>query len=179
MSEVCRLEDFLKVMAVLQAGTQKMASPQTIKVYHRCLSDLPFDVLLRAAELSLLQHEYATIPSIALLRKLATEQPTSRLTALEALDLARRAINHAGGSYASADQRQAALNHIPSEVAECLRAFGWDRICDSDQPEVLNGQWRRQWEESQARGDRQRLIPPRLGGGTRPAIDASQFGRIE
>jgi hypothetical protein len=120
-----------------------------------------------------MQHEYATIPPIALLRKLATEQPTSRLTALEALDLARRAINHAGGSYASADQRQAALNHIPSEVAECLRAFGWDRICDSDQPEVLNGQWRRQWEESQARGDRQRLIPPRLGGG-RPAIDASQ-----
>jgi hypothetical protein len=178
MSEVCRLEDFLKVMAVLQAGTQKMASPQTIKVYHRCLSDLPFDVLLRAAELSSLQHEYATIPSIALLRKLATEQPTSRLTALEALDLARRAINHAGGSYASADQRQAALNHIPSEVAECLRAFGWDRICDSDSPEVLNGQWRRQWEESQARGERQRLIPPRLGGG-RPAIDASRFGRIE
>ena len=178
MNEVCRLEDFLKVMAVLQAGTQKMASPQTIKVYHRCLSDLPFDALLRAAELSLMQHEYATIPSIALLRKLATEQPTSRLTALEALDLARRAINHAGGSYASADQRQAALNHIPSEVAECLRAFGWDRICDNDQPEVLNGQWRRQWEESQARGERQRLIPPRLGGG-RPAIDASQFGRIE
>lgn len=178
MSEVCRLEDFLRVMAVLQAGTQKMASPQTIKVYHRCLSDLPFDVLLRAAELSLMQHEYATIPPIALLRKLATEQPTSRLTALEALDLARRAINHAGGSYASAGQRQAALNHIPSEVAECLRAFGWDRICDSDTPEVLNGQWRRQWEESQARGERQRLIPPRLGGG-RPAIDASRFGRIE
>jgi len=125
-----------------------------------------------------MQHEYATIPPIALLRRLATEQPTSRLTALESLDLARRAINHAGGSYASADQRQAALNHIPSEVAECLRAFGWDRICDSDQPEVLNGQWRRQWEESQARGERQRLIPPRLGGG-RPAIDASQFGRIE
>ena len=178
MSEVCRLEDFLKVMAVLQAGTQKTASPQTIKVYHRCLSDLSFDVLLRAAELSLMEHEYATIPSIALLRRLATEQPTNRLTALEALDLARRAINHAGGSYASADQRQAALNHIPSEVAECLRAFGWDRICDSDQPEVLNGQWRRQWEESQARGERQRLIPPRLGGG-RPAIDASRFGRIE
>jgi len=153
-------------MAVLQAGTQKTASPQTIKVYHRCLSDLSFDVLLRAAELSLMQHEYATIPSIALIRKLATEQPTSRLTALEALDLARRAINHAGGSYATADDRAAALNHIPSEVAECLRAFGWDRICDSDQPEVLNGQWRRQWEESQARGDRQRLIPPRLGGGT-------------
>jgi len=139
---------------------------------------LSFDVLLRAAELSLMEHEYATIPSIALLRRLATEQPTNRLTALEALDLARRAINHAGGSYASADQRQAALNHIPSEVAECLRAFGWDRICDSDQPEVLNGQWRRQWEESQARGERQRLIPPRLGGG-RPAIDASRFGRIE
>jgi len=179
VKEQCSLDDFLRVMAVLQAGTQKTATPQTIKVYHRCLSDLPFDALLRAAELSLMQHEYATIPSIALLRKLATEQPTSRLTALEALDLARRAINHAGGSYASADQRQAALNHIPSEVAECLRAFGWDRICDSDQPEVLNGQWRRQWEESQARGDRQRLIPPRLGGGTRPAIDASHFGRIE
>jgi hypothetical protein len=178
MKEQCSLDDFLKVMAVLQAGTQKTASPQTIKVYHRCLSDLSFDVLLRAAELSLLQHEYATIPSIALLRKLATEQPTSRLTALEALDLARRAINHAGGSYATADDRAAALNHIPSEVAECLRAFGWDRICDSDQPEVLNGQWRRQWEESQARGERQRLIPLRLGGG-RPAIDASQFGRIE
>jgi hypothetical protein len=178
MSEVCRLDDFLKVMAVLQAGTQKTASPQTIKVYHRCLSDLSFDVLLRAAELSLMQHEYATIPPIALLRRLATEQPTSRLTALEALDLARRAINYAGGSYASVAQRQAALNHIPSEVAECLRAFGWDRICDSDQPEVLNGQWRRQWEESQARGERQRLIPPRLGGG-RPAVDASQFGRIE
>ena len=178
MKEQCSLDDFLKVMAVLQAGVQRTATPQTIKVYHRCLSDLSFDVLLRAAELALLQHEYATIPSIALLRKLATEQPTSRLTALEALDLARRAINHAGGSYASADQRQAALNHIPSEVAECLRAFGWDRICDSDQPEVLNGQWRRQWEESQARGERQRLIPPRLGGG-RPAIDASRFGRIE
>jgi len=179
MSEVCKLEDFLKVMAVLQAGTQRTATPQTIRVYHHSLSDLSFEVLLRAAELSLMEHEYATIPSIALLRRLATEQPTNRLTALEALDLARRAINRAGGSYATADDRAAALNHIPSEVAECLRAFGWDRICDSDQPEVLNGQWRRQWEESQARGDRQRLIPPRLGGGTRPAIDASHFGRIE
>ena len=179
MKEQCSLDDFLRVMAVLQAGTQKTATKETIRVYHRCLSDLSFDVLLRAAELSLMQHEYATIPSIALIRKLATEQPTSRLTALEALDLARRAINHAGGSYATADDRAAALNHIPSEVAECLRAFGWDRICDSDQPEVLNGQWRRQWEESQARGERQRLIPPRLGGGTRQAIDASQFGRIE
>jgi len=139
---------------------------------------LSFDVLLRAAQVALMQHEYATIPPIALLRQLATEQPTNRLTALESLDLARRAINHAGGSYATADDRAAALNHIPSEVAECLRAFGWDRICDSDQPEVLNGQWRRQWEESQARGERQRLIPPRLGGG-RPAIDASRFGRIE
>lgn len=71
------LEDFGKCMAVLISGMGKTMTRETVSVYHEMLKDLPLESLKNAVKMALCEHEYATIPSIATLRRLATEQPDS------------------------------------------------------------------------------------------------------
>lgn len=182
-SPACSMEQFLKVMALIQAGTQRTATAETIKAYYWMLKDLSFEQLLRAAQLALAEHEFSTLPTIAMLRRLATEKATTGTTAQEALEAARRAINQAGGSYASSDDRKAALARLEAPVAHCLQTFGWDRICDSANPEALQAQWRKQWEDARDRDSENQIRPARLRNaipaGQGRIVDTSGFARID
>lgn len=76
MTEIS-LEDFGKCIAVLISGMGKSMSREQVSVYHEMLKDLPLESLKTAVKLALCEHEYATIPSIATLRRLATERADS------------------------------------------------------------------------------------------------------
>lgn len=71
------MEDFGKCIAVLISGMGRSMTREQVAVYHEMLKDLPLESLKNAVKLALCEHEYATIPSIATLRRLATERADS------------------------------------------------------------------------------------------------------
>lgn len=76
MNEIS-LEEFGKCIAVLISGMGKTMSREQIGVYHQMLKDLPLESLQLAIRRVLCEHEFATIPSIAAIRRLATEETGS------------------------------------------------------------------------------------------------------
>lgn len=77
MNAEISLEEFGKCIAVLISGMGKPMSREQIAVYHQMLKDLPIESLQLAIKRALCEHEFATIPSIAAIRRLATEQADS------------------------------------------------------------------------------------------------------
>lgn len=65
--------EFGKIMAYTEAGCGKALATTSAQVYFEMLGDLAPEVLAAAAQLVLLQHQWATFPSIAELRRAANE----------------------------------------------------------------------------------------------------------
>ncbi len=64
--------EFLEVLAYLTAGSGKDLAAQSKLVYFDCLADLDFEVFKLAAKRVLMEHKFATFPTIAELREAAT-----------------------------------------------------------------------------------------------------------
>ncbi len=176
--------EFASIMAYLCAGVGKRPEAETTKVYFDCLGDLPASILQDAARAAMVQHNYATLPPVAVVRQIATrlQQGERQLTAMEAIDAARKAINAAGGEYATADDRRAAYASLPATVADCLRSFGWDAFCQSESRETLQAQWRMNWDAVAKREQSERVLPEeireKLNGKSVPRLE-TMFRRIE
>lgn len=181
---MCTKAEFASIMAYLCAGVGKRPEAETTRVYFDCLGDLPASVLQDAARAAIVEHSYATLPPVAVVRQIATrlQQGERQLTAMEAIDAARRAINAAGGEYATADDRRAAYAGLPQTVADCLRSFGWDAFCQSSNRETLQAQWRLNWDAVAKREASERVLPEdirsKLTGRKVPGLE-TMFKRIE
>lgn len=154
------LREFSPLMAFLSAAVQKQVSAETVKVYFDLLNDIPIEILKQAVRAAVIEHQYATIPPVAKIRQIAaalTRGPG--MTAMESLAGVRRVVNQFGGGYASTEDREAAYRKMPPTVARCLQSFGWDRFCDSENPETLQAQWRMNWDQVQAREQRVEALP--------------------
>ena len=169
-------------LAYLAAATGKQVTREMVEVYYDLLSDLSPDVLMQCARMAVLHHKFATIPPVATLREIAAEiqGKTTELTAMEALQGVRKLINRFGGIYATPEDRQKAKGKMPSVVAACLDAFGWDAFCSSENPEVLQAQWRKNWDQVSSRETKQATRPDlmRINGDRGPRIDTQGFGQI-
>jgi len=185
MADLMPLQAFLPVMAFLAAATQREPSPETIRVYHRMLGDIPLATLQAACERAIATHKFATLPTVGQIRELSAQMSGQQcnLSAMEGLEQARRAINQAGGGYASSDDRNSAYAKLGPLVARVVQAFGWDAICNCDNRETLQAQWRRHFEEVVSRCNLEAVQPARLrigvsDGQGRIGVDVSSFGRL-
>lgn len=171
-----------KCLAYLAAATGKQPTRETLEVYFELLADLSPEVLRQAARLAITHHQYATIPPVAKLREIAAEiqGKANGITAMEGLSGLRRLIRDHGGAYASPEDRAKARAKMPPVVSACLDAFGWDAFCSFENPEVLQAQWRMNWERVEKRHQQQAATPEnlRIGGNRSARIDSSNFGRI-
>lgn len=174
----------------------KTATKEQVEVYFDLLNDIRADVLMEAARRAVMQHEFATIPPVATLRKIAAEIQgnVTGLSAMAALSGVRKLIREYGGAYADAEDMRKAMAKMPPQVAACVQAFGWMNLCESTNPDTLQAQWRMNWDATKEQFDKQAATiggmrlsvaeQSRLGGssprGTYPGgmLDTSKFGVI-
>lgn len=124
MSDSMTLEDFGKCIAVLMSGIGKTMPKEQIKVYHLMLQDLPIESLEVAVKRALCEHEFATIPSIAMLRRLATEEADSGWA------LAMKQVSKAAKiAYYEPEAARALLDE---RTLAAVNAIGWDRLKELD-----------------------------------------------
>lgn len=153
--------EFLKVMAALTAGTGKDITADAKEVYFDCLGDLTVDVFGVAAKRVLMEHRWATFPSIAELREAAAETmqgAVKELSSGEAWALAWRAVGNidpeVSGSFARA------VEGFPIIVVEAMKTYGINALCYGDEPVgVVRGQFLKIFDQLAARDRRKALMP--------------------
>lgn len=156
--------DFIKVMAALTAGTGKDLSADAKEVYFDCLNDLSVEVFGLAAKRVLMEHRWATFPSIAELREAAAETQrgtVKELSSGEAWALAWRAVGgidpEVSGSYARG------VSGLPPLVVEAMDAYGINPLCYGKEPVgVIRGQFIKIYDQLAAREKRRALLPASL-----------------
>lgn len=157
-------EDFARIAAVLTLGTGKPLTTDAAEVYFDCLGDLSFDVAKIACKRVLMEHKWATFPSIAELREAAAETlqgTVKELTSGEAWAMAWRAVGcidpEISGSYSRG------VAHLPPIVVEAMEAYGINPLCYGKEPVgVIRGQFIKIFDGLAARDKRRALMPKKL-----------------
>ena len=156
--------EFLRVTTYLAVGSGKALSADSLEVYFDCLADLPFDVFALAAKRVLMEHRFATFPSIAELREAAaaTQQgQVQEMTAAEAWAIAWGVAANTDPEVAGSFARASA--NCPAVVLEAIRCFGLTALCYGTEPVgVVRGQFMKMFEQLAGRRKRVALLPPAL-----------------
>lgn len=168
MTEIS-LEEFGKCIAVLISGMGKSMPREQIAVYHEMLKDLPLESLKLSVKRALCEHEFATIPSIATLRRLATEQADSgwALACRKVTKAARLAFYEPGNAREILDERTlAALESIG----------GLDRLHDlnGENRGTFTAQFRAAYESLERTENRTRVLTGIEG----PKRDSIESGAV-
>lgn len=150
--------EFVKIMAFLSAGCGKAASKEVIAVYYDLLCDLPVEVLQNAARAVLIEHIYATLPPVALIRQIAINsmaKPEDKMLPIEAWGLVRWCVSRFGWSGG-----HKAMPHLPPLVRQVVNCLGWDALCGSTEFEVNRIHFMRAFESMASRNKNVLLLPP-------------------
>lgn len=152
--------EFARGMAFLQSAVQVTAPEATLHSYWHLLRDLDAETWQTAVMATAASHEYHTLPPVAVIRRHADRARNGvGLTWEEGFSIACRAIRHAGGEYATAEDRQRVLAQMPGLLGD-LAGRMWSTICHSDEPSILRAQWRQAWEAAEERGAEVDRLPP-------------------
>lgn len=167
--------EFSVVMNYLRVAIGKDLTADALEVYFDLLGDLPADVLQLAARRVLLEHKWATFPSVAELRAAAAETvrgEVKELSAFEAWGLARRAAAQIDLEVDGSAER--AMKNLPALVREAMRIFGLPSLCVGggddfegnprrvDPVSVQASQFVKIYEHLAARDRRAALMPPAM-----------------
>ena len=114
------------VRLIRGAYPDKGLTPETVEVYTRCLSDLPFEIAQAAVVSHIAQNKW--FPTIAELRQAAAQLiPGNRApTALEAWGEVMQQIADVG-MYCGGDYRELIWTH--SAVERAVKSIGWRQLC--------------------------------------------------
>jgi hypothetical protein len=145
------------VSTLIAAFPEHPVSEATISVYARSLCDLAPDVLDRAIARCLATCD--RFPRIAQIRKAAIEEGDR----FPGSDEAWGEVESAFGKYGR--NRRPQWSHWI--IAEAVRRIGWSRLCESDQSDVIRGQFRRAYEEL--------LERTRSDVMARPVVESTKF----
>lgn len=149
--------EFATALAVLAAGCNRKFEKDQVEVYYSLLGDLPLDVFQLAVKRALLEHVWASLPSIAELRQLAMEiQTPKRRHALEAFGLAHKAIRCYG--LPVGDDPNRGLESLPSDVRKFVAPL-WNSWCESDNWDVIRAHFLTHWGKQELEDKRDRLLP--------------------
>lgn len=171
------ITDFAKVMAFISAATQKPASPETVEVYYDLLGDLDLEVLKSAAKRVVLEHPWATLPSVAELRQAAVQttlDKTQTISAQEAWSIAWRAAGQIdpdikgefvtfdghGNKIVHRSMTDYALQDVPPHVRRTMQLFGMGRLIAGNEPlGVMQAQFCQTYSALQLEARREALLP--------------------
>jgi hypothetical protein len=158
------LTDFLPIMAYIEKATERPLDKERAKIYFDLLGDLPAPVLQAAAQRVVLEHPWATFPSIAELRAAAADVQRGQVAVLsgaEAWELAWKAAGRIDLDIPGS--LEAATKDLPALVIETMRAFSVPAlICGKEPVGVVRGQFIKMYDQLAARDQRRALLPARL-----------------
>ena len=177
--------EFATIMAYIAGGIGKALSQDALEVYFDLLGDLPFKALDAAARKVLLEHKWASFPSVAELRQAASETQRGEvceLSAAEAWRLAWAAVGRI--DLESEGSLQRATKNLAPIVLECMQTLGIAAMIGGREPVgVIRGQFLRVFEQLSARDRRKALLPASLkneiaaiGWATMPPAIAGRVG---
>lgn len=177
--------EFAEIVAYITAGCGKPLSVDAQVVYFDLLGDLPADVLRLGAKKVLLEHHWATFPTVAELRQAAIESvrgEVKELSGAEAWWMAWRIAADTDpeieGSFDRACQRAKA----PRLVVEAVTSMGLLDLCYGEEPVgVVRGQFLKVYDQLAARDRRKALLPPAVTAelnGRRESIGQAIAGRL-
>ncbi len=162
------LEEFAKIVLFLEASTGKpidLPGPKAqarMEVYFGLLGDLDYSVMMIAAQRVVLEHPWATFPSIAELRQAAAETIHGQIRELspaEAWDMAWKAAGAIDLEIEGSFERR--TEGLPLIVLEAMRVFGIPALCYGKEPVgVVRAQFTKIYEQLAARDKRRALFPP-------------------
>lgn len=142
-------------------------------VYFELLGDLPAEVLMTAAKRVVLEHPWATFPSVAELRQAASATAQGKITPLsghEAWAMAAKfgraydpALRGAWFSHGKLydSQAEALLEGVPALVQEAMRAFGLVALTTAIE-NFARPQFIKIYESLSEREERRALMPPNV-----------------
>lgn len=168
--------DFKRCMDYVSHAIQKWPGDETLEVYFDLLGDLGYDVLRAACKRVVLEHKWATFPTVAELREAAVEVQAgdfARMPAQAAWSLACRAVEQIdlefvgefvvfekGQRVSFANVIDYALAKLPPSVAATLRSFGVGRLLSHADPiGVLQAQFCQTYNELLTAAKRGALLP--------------------
>ena len=168
-------EEFGHSMAYLTAAIGKALAYESLEVYYDLLGDLEPAVLLTSIKRVVLEHRWASFPTVAELREAAAETVAGEVKMLapaEAWRLAWQAIGRIDpdveGSYARATAG------LPPIVVVAMETFGINAFAYGNEPiGVVRGQFLKVYEQLASRQKRELMLPPSV----RKAIAAPQQAR--
>lgn len=153
----------------IRAAIGKELPADALEVYFDCLGDLDNGVFKLAAKRVLMEHRWATFPSIAELREaaaLTVRGEVSGLPAAKAWELAWGAVKCIDLDIDGSVQR--AMRDLHPLVADTMRAMGIASLVGGDDPvPVVRAQFIAAYEQLAARAKREALLP----ADTRKAIE--------
>ena len=167
--------EFLKVCAYLTAGTGKDLIADSKAVYWDCLKDMPFEVMMASAQKVLMEHPWATFPSVAELRQAASETIRGKVNEVspsEAWMMARKVA--AGydpdlqGSYWAEgklwpSQFAFLIHRLPVVVVKAIREFGVLSLSVNEGAiSIVRAQFIDTFRQVAAREKREALLPDAL-----------------
>lgn len=164
--------EFATVIGYISLAIGKPLAPDAQKVYYDLLGDLPFDVLQIAAKRAVLEHPWATFPSVAELRQAAVLTQRGEIKALsagEAWEMAWDAIGNIDPEIPTSLTK--AMGKLPPTVAAAVKAMGVPALCYGKEPvTVVRGQFMKVFSEISEREARTALLPQ----ATKQAIAAAR-----
>lgn len=156
--------EFAEIVAYITAGCGKPLPVASQVVYFDTLGDLSADVLRLAAKRVLLEHRWATFPTVAELRQAAAESvrgEVKELSGAEAWGMAWWIAGNTDPELAGSFERACAKAKAPPLVVESIRSMGLLDMCYGKEPVgVLRGQFLKVFEQLQGRDRRAALLPP-------------------
>jgi hypothetical protein len=164
--------EFAEVIAYIGFATGRpLADRKAVDVYFDLLGDLDAAVFQTAAKRVVLEHRWATFPTVAELREAAVESArgvVTDLTPAEAWALAWRVACDTDPECDGSFDRACKRAKVPPLVVEAIRAFGLNSLCYGEDPQgVVRGQFLKVFEQLAGRDRRMALLP----AGVRAAID--------
>lgn len=177
--------EFVKVLGYIATAIGKPVTEGMAEVYYDLLGDLPLDVFQTAAKRVVLEHKWATFPSVAELREAAAETMrgnVKELSAAEAWDKAWGAVHDID---LEIPHTLYVLEGLPPLVREAIRAFGLPAMVYGKEPVgVVRGQFLKIYEQLAIRDRRRALLPQSVKdeisriGDARVSEQVKRIGRL-
>ena len=155
--------EFAKVIAFIGSATNQSTEETRVEVFFELLGDLPASVFQAAAKKVVLNHKWATFPSVAELREACVEimqGNVARLSSGEAWDLAWKSV---GRIDPEQSHTLAILDKLPPLVSRAISCFGLPALCYGKEPiGVVRGQFMKIYEQLDTTDKQRALLPGKL-----------------
>lgn len=172
--------EFAKVMAFIAAAIQKpLATTHTLDVYYDLLGDLPLEALQIAAKRVVIEHRWATFPTVAEIREAAVSALSGQVTQMpsgEAWQIAWQTVGRMDPDIPTTVE--SAMASLPPLIAKAVRAFGVSAICYGREPvTVVRAQFVRIYEQLVQAEQKAALLPDSLKESIRQ-IGSAQAAKV-